>query len=104
MHFATINHQYFGDKQVFLEHVDQHDIDRMNFLSFRMSVSDFRQNFEVMEVCHQTDAFQSSSVQPWSCSMHHGTWVSSITAGGPPIGSKGPSNVAKTSCLYPQHM
>eukprot|EP00066_Takifugu_rubripes_P017759 XP_011607025.1 PREDICTED: calpain-9-like [Takifugu rubripes] len=53
---------------------------------FWMSVSDFRQNFEIMEVCHQTEAFQSSSVQPWSCSMHHGSWVSSITAGGPPIG------------------
>lgn len=92
----------FWGQTGFLEHVGQHDIDGLTFLSFRMSVSDFRQNFEVMEVCHQTEAFQSSSVQPWSCSMHHGTWVSSITAGGPPIGSKGPNNVAKTS-VYEHH-
>uniref|UniRef100_H3CM28 Zgc:85932 n=1 Tax=Tetraodon nigroviridis TaxID=99883 RepID=H3CM28_TETNG len=49
---------------------------------FWMSVSDFRQNFGMMEVCHLTQAFQSSSMQPWSCSMHHGNWVPSITAGG----------------------
>lgn len=58
-------------------------------------MSDFRQNFEIMEVCHQTEAFQGSSVQPWSCSMHHGSWVSSITAGGPPIGRKRHSTAAK---------
>lgn len=57
-------------------------------------MSDFRQNFEIMEVCHQTEAFQSSSVQPWSCSMHHGSWVSSISAGGPPIGRKRHGTVA----------
>ena len=60
-------------------------------------MSDFRQNFEVMEVCHLTEAFQGSSLQPWSCSMHHGTWVPSITAGGPPIGSERHYIVTKTS-------
>ncbi|XP_047450084.1 calpain-9 isoform X2 [Mugil cephalus] len=51
---------------------------------FWMSVSDFRMNFEVMEVCHLTDALSEpgSSVRPWSCVMHHGNWVPSITAGG----------------------
>lgn len=78
-----------------MEHVGQHRISTPTSLSFRMSVSDFRQNFEIMEVCHQTEAFRSSSVQPWSCSMHHGSWVSSITAGGPPIGRKRRSTVAK---------
>ncbi|KAM7412585.1 hypothetical protein PAMA_020118 [Pampus argenteus] len=55
---------------------------------FWMSVSDFRQNFEKMEVCHMTDGLSEpgSSVQPWSCIMHHGNWVPCITAGGPPNG------------------
>ncbi|XP_069574371.1 calpain-9 [Brachyistius frenatus] len=52
---------------------------------FWMSVSDFRQNFEVMEVCHLSDSLSQpgSSVLPWSCIMHHGNWVPSISAGGP---------------------
>lgn len=51
---------------------------------FWMSVSDFRQNFELMEVCHLTDTLSNpgSSVRPWSCTIHHGTWVPSISAGG----------------------
>ncbi|XP_026226607.1 cysPc and EFh_PEF_CAPN13_14 domain-containing protein [Anabas testudineus] len=55
---------------------------------FWMSVSDFRQNFELMEVCHLTDTDDEpgSSVVPWSCAMHHGNWVPSITAGGSPQG------------------
>ncbi|KAM9853605.1 calpain-9 [Aulostomus maculatus] len=55
---------------------------------FWMSVSDFRQNFETMEVCHLTDALgeAGSSVQPWSCILHHGNWVSRISAGGSPSG------------------
>lgn len=50
-----------------------------------MSVSDFRQNFELMEVCHLTDALSQpgSSVSPWCCVMHHGNWVPCISAGGP---------------------
>ncbi|XP_067451563.1 calpain-9 [Thunnus thynnus] len=53
---------------------------------FWMSVSDFRQNFETMEVCHLTELLNEPgySMQPWSCIMHHGTWVPSISAGGPP--------------------
>lgn len=59
-------------------------------LSVRMSVSDFRQNFEVMEVCHLTEALgePGSSMQLWSCIMHHGNWVPNITAGGSPQGGK----------------
>ncbi|XP_024133018.1 calpain-3 [Oryzias melastigma] len=53
---------------------------------FWMSVSDFRQNFEVMEVCHLTECLgePDSSVLPWSTVMHHGSWVPRITAGGAP--------------------
>ncbi|XP_026154496.1 calpain-9 [Mastacembelus armatus] len=51
---------------------------------FWMSVSDFRQQFEIMEVCHLTEGLskQGANVQPWHCVMHHGNWVPSITAGG----------------------
>ncbi|XP_073346024.1 calpain-9 [Pagrus major] len=55
---------------------------------FWMSVSDFRQNFEMMEVCHLTDALSEpgSAVRPWSCTMHHGNWVPCVSAGGAPGG------------------
>ncbi|XP_057695701.1 calpain-3 isoform X2 [Corythoichthys intestinalis] len=53
---------------------------------FWMSVSDFRQNFETMEVCHLADLQSDVSVQPWSCAMHHGTWVPHVSAGGSPKG------------------
>ncbi|XP_068614805.1 calpain-9-like [Brachionichthys hirsutus] len=55
---------------------------------FWMAVSDFRMNFGIMEVCHLTDTFCNSvvCVLPWSCAMHHGNWVPSITAGGSPKG------------------
>ncbi|XP_071352710.1 calpain-9 [Trachinotus anak] len=55
---------------------------------FWMSVSDFRQQFEVMEVCHLTDSLREprSGMLPWSYIMHHGNWVPSITAGGSPQG------------------
>ncbi|XP_072315955.1 calpain-9 isoform X2 [Eucyclogobius newberryi] len=45
---------------------------------FWMSVADFRQNFDLMEVCHLTE-----SPSQWHCLMHHGIWVPSISAGGP---------------------
>ncbi|XP_035814505.2 calpain-9 [Amphiprion ocellaris] len=52
---------------------------------FWMSVSDFRQHFEMMEVCHLTETLSISgcSVSPWCCIIHHGSWVPNITAGGP---------------------
>ncbi|XP_036938463.1 calpain-9 [Acanthopagrus latus] len=55
---------------------------------FWMSVSDFRQNFETMEVCHLTNALSEpgSTMRPWSCKMHHGNWVPFVTAGGAPQG------------------
>ncbi|XP_035535302.1 calpain-9 [Morone saxatilis] len=55
---------------------------------FWMSVSDFRQNFEMMEVCHLTETLSEpgSSVLPWSSIMHHGNWVPCISAGGPADG------------------
>ncbi|XP_061733521.1 calpain-3 isoform X1 [Nerophis ophidion] len=55
---------------------------------FWMSVSDFRQNFETMEVCHLSDLSEptGASVQPWVCAMHHGSWVPQVSAGGSPYG------------------
>ncbi|XP_022594290.1 calpain-9-like [Seriola dumerili] len=55
---------------------------------FWMSVSDFRQQFEVMEVCHLTETLREPGpgVLPWSYVMHHGNWVPSVTAGGSPQG------------------
>ncbi|KAM3616217.1 uncharacterized protein V6R79_014464 [Siganus canaliculatus] len=55
---------------------------------FWMSVSDFRQNFDTVEVCHLTESLSApgSSVRPWSCTMHHGNWVPFISAGGAPQG------------------
>ncbi|KAK7939485.1 hypothetical protein WMY93_002811 [Mugilogobius chulae] len=52
---------------------------------FWMSVADFRQNFELMEVCHLTEPPTQSafSVKPWCCVMYHGNWVPRISAGGP---------------------
>ncbi|XP_017292898.1 calpain-9 isoform X2 [Kryptolebias marmoratus] len=54
---------------------------------FWMSVSDFQLHFDVMEVCHMTDGMSEPGAgeQLWSCVMHHGTWVPSITAGGSPV-------------------
>uniref|UniRef100_A0A3Q3VYC4 Calpain catalytic domain-containing protein n=1 Tax=Mola mola TaxID=94237 RepID=A0A3Q3VYC4_MOLML len=48
---------------------------------FWMSVSDFRQNFEAMEVCHLTETLSKpgSRVRPWSCIIHHGNWEPGIT-------------------------
>ncbi|XP_072249125.1 calpain-9-like [Leuresthes tenuis] len=56
---------------------------------FWMSVSDFQQQFEMMEVCHLTNSLSEpgSNVLPWSCVMHHGNWVPSISAGGSPQSS-----------------
>ncbi|XP_072525091.1 calpain-9 [Salminus brasiliensis] len=45
---------------------------------FWMSVSDFRQNFEVMEVCHLSDDTLSGggACRPWTCTSYHGRWDS----------------------------
>lgn len=69
-------------------------------LSVRMSVSDFRQNFEVMEVCHLTEALgePGSSMLPLSCIMHHGNWAPNITAGGSPQGGKTGDDVCQMFC------
>ncbi|XP_076014720.1 calpain-9 [Genypterus blacodes] len=67
---------------------EQQRLDRVNQEDgeFWMSASDFRQNFETMEVCHLTESIgqSGSSTQPWTCLTHHGTWVPSISAGGAP--------------------
>ncbi|KAI4889878.1 hypothetical protein NFI96_029456 [Prochilodus magdalenae] len=44
---------------------------------FWMSVSDFRQNFEMMEVCHLSDDTLSAggtAYRPWTCTSYHGRW------------------------------
>ncbi|KAG9327968.1 hypothetical protein JZ751_017036, partial [Albula glossodonta] len=58
---------------------------------FWMSVPDFRQNFEMMEVCHLSDDTLSeptATKRPWHCTMHHGKWVRLLSAGGPPQGGR----------------
>ncbi|KAI1894049.1 hypothetical protein AGOR_G00129990 [Albula goreensis] len=58
---------------------------------FWMSVPDFRQNFEMMEVCHLSDDTLSeptATKRPWHCTMHHGKWVCLLSAGGPPQGGR----------------
>ena len=57
-------------------------------------MSDFRQNFEVMEVCHLTETLSEpgSRVRPWSCITHHGTWEPGITAGGAANGGETDAN------------
>uniref|UniRef100_A0A667X5T5 Zgc:85932 n=1 Tax=Myripristis murdjan TaxID=586833 RepID=A0A667X5T5_9TELE len=62
---------------------EQQRLDRVNKEDgeFWMSVPDFRQNFEVMEVCHMTESLcqPGPNVQPWSCVVHHGNWVPRIS-------------------------
>ncbi|KAL2095557.1 hypothetical protein ACEWY4_007705 [Coilia grayii] len=50
---------------------------------FWMSLSDFRQNFDIMEVCHLSNDTLSSAQRPWHSTMHQGTWRSYKSAGGP---------------------
>ncbi|MFT7803540.1 calpain-9-like [Arapaima gigas] len=57
---------------------------------FWMALTDFCLNFDQMEVCHLTEATLSGmdAVKPWECTLHHGSWVYNITAGGPPGGAR----------------
>ncbi|XP_076838129.1 calpain-9 [Brachyhypopomus gauderio] len=44
---------------------------------FWMSLSDFRQNFEMMEVCHLSNETLSEGgtiKRPWHCTSYHGSW------------------------------
>lgn len=61
-------------------------------------MSDFRQNFEVMEVCHLTEALSESGMLPLSCIMHHGNWAPNITAGGSPQAGKTGDDVCQMFC------
>lgn len=56
----------------------------------RMTLSDFCLNFDEIEVCHLTEATLSGldTVKPWQCTLHQGSWVPSLSAGGPPGGGK----------------
>ncbi|KTG38394.1 hypothetical protein cypCar_00042378 [Cyprinus carpio] len=44
---------------------------------FWMSLADFCQNFETMEVCHlsQDTLSESGIIKPWKCTSHHGQWI-----------------------------
>ncbi|ROJ25394.1 Calpain-8 [Anabarilius grahami] len=44
---------------------------------FWMSLADFRQNFEIMEVCHLSeDTLSEGGVKkPWKCTSHNGQWM-----------------------------
>nr|XP_055053440.1 calpain-9 [Misgurnus anguillicaudatus] len=45
---------------------------------FWMAITDFRQNFEMMEVCHLSDDTlnQGDAVKrPWQCTSYHGKWI-----------------------------
>ncbi|KAJ8369103.1 hypothetical protein SKAU_G00091310 [Synaphobranchus kaupii] len=56
---------------------------------FWMSVPDFRQHFDTVEFCHLHTGTLSklgTAQRPWYCTMHHGSWVRSLSAGGPPAG------------------
>ncbi|KAJ8414537.1 hypothetical protein AAFF_G00037390 [Aldrovandia affinis] len=58
---------------------------------FWMSVADFCQNFEIMEVCHLSEDTLSapgSTRRPWRCALYHGSWVPFRSAGGPPRGGR----------------
>ncbi|XP_043079493.1 calpain-3-like [Puntigrus tetrazona] len=43
-----------------------------------MSLADFCQNFDTIEVCHLSEETLSESgvKKPWKCTSHHGRWVS----------------------------
>ncbi|XP_041919164.1 calpain-1 catalytic subunit isoform X1 [Alosa sapidissima] len=55
---------------------------------FWMSLSDFRQNFDMMEICHLSDDTLSSAQRPWHGTMYHGKWVDYKSAGGPYKGER----------------
>ncbi|XP_059931259.1 LOW QUALITY PROTEIN: calpain-9 [Gadus macrocephalus] len=52
---------------------------------FWMSVSDFRRNLEIIELCHMSDSLSQPGTagRPWHCQMHQGHWVPNLSAGGP---------------------
>ncbi|XP_063060429.1 calpain-1 catalytic subunit [Engraulis encrasicolus] len=54
---------------------------------FWMSLSDFRQNFDMMEICHLSDDTLSLAERPWHCTMHQGQWKAYKSAGGPHRGA-----------------
>ncbi|XP_030632567.1 calpain-9 [Chanos chanos] len=56
---------------------------------FWMTLSDFRQNFDLMEVCHLSDDTLSEggvTERPWHVTVHHGNWTPNLSAGGPSKG------------------
>ncbi|KAI8729645.1 calpain-9-like isoform X2 [Biomphalaria glabrata] len=58
---------------------------------FWISLTDFRTNFDELEICHLTpDAFTEEishnlDRSQWAVTEHYGSWVSGVSAGGPPL-------------------
>jgi len=52
-------------------------VHRLLSLLIRMSLGDFCQNFDTMEVCHLSeDTLSETGVKtPWKCTSHHGRWI-----------------------------
>ncbi|KAG7274616.1 hypothetical protein CRUP_009659 [Coryphaenoides rupestris] len=65
------------EEQRRLSRVDKNDGE------FWMTVSDFRQNLEIIELCHLSDSLSlpGSAQRPWHCTMHQGTWKHAKRAG-----------------------
>ncbi|XP_016119878.1 calpain-3-like, partial [Sinocyclocheilus grahami] len=44
---------------------------------FWMSLADFCQNFDMLEVCHLSEdtLSESGDKKPWNCTLHHGCWI-----------------------------
>lgn len=64
-------HMVTAEEQRRVQRIQQEDGE------FWMSLADFRQNFELMEVCHLSeDTLSEGDVKkPWKCTSHHGQWT-----------------------------
>ncbi|XP_051535188.1 calpain-9 [Myxocyprinus asiaticus] len=61
-----------AEEQLRVQRVQQDDGE------FWMALSDFRQNFDMMEVCHLSDDtlnMGGAIKHPWQCTAHHGKWI-----------------------------
>ncbi|XP_056612077.1 calpain-1 catalytic subunit-like [Triplophysa dalaica] len=59
---------------------EQNRVQRINLDDgeFWMALSDFRHNFDIMEVCHLSDDTLSAGSainRPWHCTSYHGKWI-----------------------------
>ncbi|CAL1535909.1 unnamed protein product, partial [Lymnaea stagnalis] len=58
---------------------------------FWISLTDFRKNFDELELCHLTPDALSEEIShnldrsQWQMTEHYGSWVAGVSAGGPPV-------------------